>query len=228
MMAQDEHKNKKPRGKKLLGMALAFLTVPLSGCFSMYAPGTMNENQIQVRQHSIIEDVPYDGMSESYLDSLAAHYAKHGDGPMDLLLTYDPKSVGNTAMNATKKVAMLAASLRDRGVNKLESNIMPVRDQGEEARVLINYTAFTAHAPKGCDSMLPGLNGTALEDEKGYQMGCSIKSLMVKQVANPSDLAGKGNVDMDTDGRSASNIIEAYRSGAPNAELSGEDASNSE
>ncbi len=211
--------------KRVFSTAIAFLSFGITGCNTMYSPPTITENRVQVREESVFEDVALYHVNDEYLAALAAHYDRHGGSPMDLIVTYDPRSYRNTAMKATNKVSDIAGALRGHGVDNLKPSVLPVKGQGDEARLIISYNAYSAHAPKGCPDYMPGLDGGPLDDNPDYKIGCSVETLMARQVARPADLLGRGASDMDTDGRSATNIVDLYRSGIQNPSLEGQSAS---
>ncbi len=216
--------------KYLLNTGVAIITLTsslaLSGC-NLYAPTSISENKVQVQSEVFTRDALLVEVNDTFIAELARNYTKHGGGTLDLVITYDPKSYRNTAMTATNKIADIAGSLRDYGVRNINAGIMPIKSQGDEAHLLISYNSFTASAPKGCDSLLPGMeNGSTSEYNKDYKLGCSIETMLARQVAKPSHLLGRGATGEPTDGRAASNIVDFYRMGAPNESLEGESATD--
>lgn len=209
--------------KYILNAGMAFLSLSLVGC-NLSEPTTLNDSQIRVQEEMLMRDVALSDVDESFIGSLARHYTKHGGGAMDLIVTYDPKSYRNTAMGATNKISDIVSALRDRGVVNVNASIMPINAQGDLPRLLIAYNSFTAHAPKGCEEMMPGMNGRPVGGGAEYKLGCSIDTLMARQVAKPQHLLGRGATGAATDGRSAANIVDLYRMGAENKELGGESA----
>ncbi|MCK5375082.1 MAG: hypothetical protein KAJ40_07345 [Alphaproteobacteria bacterium] len=205
---------------------LAVLSVGLTGCMNMYEPPTVNDTPIQVKEEAFLQDVPVADVDDGYIEALARHYRRHGSSTMDLLITYDPHSKDNTAMNATNEAADIAVALREKyGVTNVEVGIMPIASQDEEPRLLVSYDSLYAQAPAGCDGMMPGLEGRPLENDPDYKLGCSIDTLIARQVAHPADLLGQGESNVTSEGRSAANIVDVYRSGAQNPVLGGENAS---
>lgn len=206
-------------------LAMACMAAPLTACSTdMYAPGSLNENRVQVQEQGFSENMMLDDVNDAYIQALARHYTKHGGGGMDLTVTYDPKSYRNTAMKASQSAARLVSALRDQGVSDVKTNILPVQEQGDDAHVLISYESYTARAPDGCTSM-PGLDNSVVEYSKDYKLGCGVEMMMAKQVARPRDLMGQENTNTTSEGRSASNIVEVYRYGSQNESLDGESAS---
>ncbi len=218
--------NKKHKMMKFyLNTGLVLTSLFLVGCKDrmMYVPSTINENKIQVEETAFVEDVFVHDVDDAYIGAVARHYTKHGGSPMDLLVTYDPRSSKNTAMFATNKASDITAAFRDYGIQDINTEIMPVKSLGDHARLSITYDSYSARAPEGCGEDLPGMNNTILEHNPDYKMGCTSQSLMAKQIAKPKHLLGQG-ASGTTDGRGASNIIDVYRTGAPNQPLDGQSA----
>ncbi len=210
--------------KNLFGMGIALFSLGLGGCMDMRSPTTISENSVQVREEAMFEDVAIYNVNDEYLRAVARHYERYSGSVMDVIVTYDPRSYRNTAMKANDKLAGISQKLKKFGVLQMETGVLPVKGQGDDARLIVSYNAYSAHAPKGCDSMMPGMNGSELGDDKNYKLGCTSQTLLARQVSRPKDLLGRGSVDQDTDGRAASNIVGLYRTGAQNASLDGESA----
>jgi len=226
-MAKSQKNKSKRYMKHLLNAGLAFLSFTITGCSKdLYEPPVLNESKIQVKEEAFLQDVAMSEVNAEFIAALAHHHNKHGGSTMDLLVTYDPRSYRNTAMNATNSVADIAAELREHGVTNVKAGVMPIKSQGDEARLLVSYDSLTAHAPEGCDYEMPGMNGAPLEHDEKYKYGCGIDTLLARQIAKPGDLLGRGQQDDTTDGRAAANIVELYRTGAQNEPLEGESATD--
>ncbi len=198
----------------------AFAALP--GC--LYQEGTITENRVQVKEERFVQKIPLKEASGEYLAGLAKHYEKHGDGPVALSVTYDPRSRTNTAMHASQEAAHLVRTLRDEGVRNIKADILPVKEQGDGAVMIVSYMSYTAHAPKDC-GVMPGINDTDISSDEEYRMGCTLETMFARQVSRPKDLLGQGRVDPTSDGRRASNMGEMYRGGLGNESLEGESAS---
>ncbi len=221
MSSSNKNKRKNPL-RNMVNASLAFLSLSVAGCMDLYEPPTVNNSRIQVKEEAFIQDIAVSDINDEFIGSLARHYSKHGGSPMDILVTYDPRSYRNTAMMATNIAADMASSLRDYGVTNVKAGVMPIKSQGDEARVLISYDAYTAHAPEGCDYAMPGMGGASIEDDKKYKIGCGIDTLLARQVAKPADLLGRGAQESKSDGRPVTNVVDLYRKGEQNKPLEGE------
>ncbi len=194
------------------------------GC-NLYEPTKVTDKRVQVRQESFMEDVEISRVDDAFIAEIARHYTRHGEGAMDLVLTYDPRSYRNTAMQATTTVSDIAVTLRDYGVEDINPNIMPVKALGDVPRLLVSYQGYTAHAPDDC-GLMAGLDKSAgVGSQKDYKLGCSVETMIARQVSRPGDLLGRENTDLTTEGRGASNIVDGSRSGTLNQPLEGESAS---
>lgn len=202
-------------------LLLAF-TALLPGC-DLYEEGHLSENRLQVVEDRYVEKVPVSALSESSLSALGEHYNRHGDGPVDLTMVYDPQSRSNTAMHASTELARLTKALRVQGIRNVNGNILPVADAGDEPQAIISFTSYDARPPENCPVM-HGIEDTTVDNNPDYKFGCSVDTVFAKQIARPKDLAGQARNDGDTDGRRASNIVEGYRTGQPNEPLGGESA----
>jgi len=203
-------------------LALIALCMLLTGC--LYEPSSVSKNRIQVEQEEFRDKVSVASLNDSALKGLATHYRRHGDGPLNLTVTYDPKAKTANAMHAGDQIGRLVERLSFEGVSNVDANILPVKDQGGEMQALISYTAYNALAPKDC-GVLPGMRDTEADIDEEYKLGCSVDTLFAKQIARPKDLKGLGTASDVTDGRRLSNKLEVYRSGVPNEPLEGQTAS---
>ncbi len=225
---QTGKKNKRFAMKYVLTATVAISAIFMTGCSKkklLYVPPTMNESKIQIEEKTFSDDVLVDDVDVGYINAVASHYQKYGDGPMEVLITYDPKSYRNTAMFANNKAAEIKKALQQNGVTTVVPDVLPIHALGDHARLIISYSYQTAQTSLDCETQMPGLTGRSLDYNEDYKIGCGTQSLIAQQISKPKDLLGQGNVSSTTDGRAASNIVDAYRSGALNKPLDGESAS---
>ncbi len=203
----------------LLGVAIPFL----GGCFSMYSEGNLSDNRVQVKQERFFEQMDAGQADGAYIANLGKYYMRHGDGVIDLSVTYTPKSNEATAMLAGNEVSRLVEAMRKNGMRDVNANILPV--QGYNApQVIISFASYVAQAPKDCDVM-PGIDHTNIYSDPDYKLGCSMETVFARQVSRPKDLKGQSQSEATSDGRRASNTVELYRTGIPNEALGGESSS---
>ena len=202
---------------------IALTSVMFAGACSLDTPTKMTEKRLQVEHERFVEDTTVEAFDNAQVAALAQHYTRHGSGPLDLTVTYDPKSKETTAMGASAQAAKLVDDLRALGVSDVNANILPVKDSAV-SKLLITYDGYNALPPQDCE-MMSGYKNRGTEVDPDYEMGCSVDTLFAKQIARPKDLNGQEDTTSTFDGRRASNITEIYRTGAPSAELNGESAS---
>lgn len=212
--------------KPILTLALAS-TVLLGGCasYTLYEPGNMNESKLEVLEKNFDQVVLTRDADTNFLSNLANHHDRFGGSTMNVTITYDPKSYRNTAMNATNAMVDSVTTLRKFGVSDIESSILPIHAQGDDSEFLVSYSTLSAKAPEGCDSPMPGLGSPQDKNRSDYKLGCTIDTMLAKQISRPGDLMGTVTSDLSTDGREAANIVAVKRTGALNEPLQGEQAS---
>ncbi|MCB9965487.1 MAG: hypothetical protein H6855_05350 [Rhodospirillales bacterium] len=205
---------------------LGLLCLGLAGC-SQDHPGNMSLKRVEVHQAQFTDEIGETELTADKISRIASHYERYGGTtPLSLTVQYDPTSPSNTAMNASQQAARIAGKLRKAGVQDVKTEILPVRDLGEEAHILVAYDEFSAVAPD-CGQM-PGMDNTKTDWKavEEYGFGCSIETTISKQIARPRDLLGhEDGFSTDYDGRRVTNIIENHRSGVPNEPLNGQTAS---
>jgi len=201
---------------------LALAAFVLSGC-SMNQETYLSQSKASVQEDEHFERMPVEAADGEVLGALARHFNRYGGGAMELTVVYDPKAGRDRAMRASQDVARITKDLRDAGVENINPSILPVKGQGAVSELLVSYDYYTAHAPDDCDVMT-GYKNNEIEIEDEYKYGCTIETVFAKQISRPKDMAGSTGSDR-TDGRRASNIVERYRSGAPNEALEGLSAS---
>ena len=204
--------------------AMAASPLAIAAC-SMDKPTWVNSQRVELHQSSETTRLSVSDIDEAKLADIAAHYRSSGDGPVYVTVTYDPKSKSNTAMKASGEAARISTYLRRKGASEVTSDILPVSSSGNSSEALITYDAVTAHAPRDCGAM-GGLDGGETHSDEDYKYGCTIEMQLARQIANPKDLKGRDGLrPEEADGRRQANIIEVHRTGARNAALEGESAS---
>lgn len=198
----------------------------LAGCESLvYTESVINETAIEVQQERVVNEYALPEFTPDLAQAVARHYHAHSDTAVDLTVYYDPKSKRNTALDANKAIVEIGTMLRQEGVNALNPMILPIKDLGETGRVGIAYVAYNATPPKDCE-MMSGFSGARVDVDKEYKLGCTMDTLLVRQIARPKDLAGREDRNIYSEGRGASNIIDPVRAGVRNEPIEGYQASD--
>ncbi len=209
-----------------LGLVMLFSAalLPVAGC-SQFEESKINTHRLEIVHDNYADTVPAEALRGGVLDTVAEHYKRYGDGPLNLAVVYNPHSRKNTAMNASMEVTRISTALRKAGISNVSADVLPVADKSDDATVLISYATVKAQAPSECaNEILPGMYGTKTDLQGDYSLGCTVESFIAKQVYRPKDLLGRDGIPGASDGRRGANIVEGYRSGVPNEDLEGEQA----
>lgn len=202
---------------------VALLSLPACD-IGMYHKTYVSPNRMQVRETEYFEKVPIEAINADYLDAAAVTYSQTGRGPFEIAVVYDPQSKTNTAMHAARKAKLIAEQLHASGVMDIDAGILPVYAQGEDSYALLSYDSYTALPPENC-TLMAGMENTEIEADPNYKLGCSVNTILAKQIARPKDLAGQVDKNTTSDGRRAARIVGIYRSGSKDSKLEGESAS---
>lgn len=210
--------------KKLkLILPLCLAVIFLSGC-EMYSESIVSDRRVQVREEKLTEQVETASLDSDAIAGMIYRYAKSGNGPVDVTVTYDPESKTNTAMRAGDEAARISSVMRKEGASEIVTGILPVRAQGAGSQTIISYSAYQAVAPQNC-GLMPGIKELSIDHDPDYRLGCTVETIFAKQISNPSDLLGGARPSSASDGRVNTNVVEAYRMGTQNKPLKGQEAS---
>lgn len=186
----------------LLGTSL------LPACARQSTPSMMNTSKPQLVSETSLQQKPVKDVGTGYMRHLADMYSRYGSSTMRLSLAYDPASKTYGSVQAFKDLARIKSGLESMGVHGISAET--VKADGTEPTLLVSYDAVKAAAPAGCRTM-PGFDdGLTTEQVGDYRFGCSVDTMLAKQIYRPSDLAGNDELD-DGDGRHAANSVEYYR-----------------
>ena len=120
-------------------------------------------------------------------------------------------------MNALNKLKEVKTKLARKGVRSVVTETLAV--EGAQPMLMVSFDTVQGQAPSDCETM-PGLDvnkTTRFIDE--YKFGCSVETMLARQIARPSDLEGVDGLDNQDGGRRETNIVDAYAAGAPQPAL---------
>lgn len=198
-------------------LASAVSVLYLTSC-SMDSPTEISKAPITVSKETYRVSHSADRVGDAEIVALRNHYLKQGEGPVNVLVTYNPRSKTNTAMNASNKAGKIKVAMKKMGATDVNVEILPVKDSGDTSKVEFSYDIYEAHAPEGCDFM-GGIEGTDTGTADNYAFGCSQDILLARQISNPRDLLGR-TASHETYARRQVNWIPSYNDGIPNESLS--------
>lgn len=208
----------------ILGLAVLVMPVLVSCSSWDNKPTKLTQNRVQVEKEDFSEEVSVSDMSSAKIAAISQHYRRYGDGPVEVTVTYDASSRAFTAMSASEEASRIIKSFRENGIRNVDPAIIPVNGSGDEGKVYVSYGFYTAHAPKDC-GVMPGFKDTNVVVDEEYKLGCTVETILAKQISHPKHLKGISKTDPTSSGRRATNIIETYRFGEPNESLDGESSS---
>lgn len=132
-------------------------------------------------------------------------------------MAFDPKSKTFTAMSALNKLKEVKMKLSRKGVKNIVTETLAV--DGAKPALMISFDSVHAQAPSDCEVM-PGVTRNKTTRFLGeYKFGCSVETMLAKQITRPADLEGVGGLDDTGSGRRDSNVIESYAAGVPREPL---------
>ncbi len=207
-------------------MVLAFTVSTLTAC-EVEVPSHANTSRLELVTNTQQDSYAVSDIHDSQLQSIADHHKRYGQTPVVFTVTYDP-AVSGAGVAAARDGQRFQSGLKSRGVKGAQYETLPVSGQGVNRQVLVQYDQMTAQPPSDCgriggfDSNTP-LAPDGARTEADYKLGCSVEALIARQVANPSDLAGKSALG-PYDGARAAGQLEDYRKGKEFDELKGETA----
>lgn len=191
-------------------MKYAFLLLPVlaAACAPQYTPSMVNTEKPRLVADTTMQQMPVSSVTDGYLFSLARDYERYGTDAMHLSLGYDPKSKNYGAMKAFNDLADIKTKLREKGVRNITAETVKI--DGAAPTLMVSYDGVKAAAPAGCRNM-PGFDDGMTTREIGdYRFGCSIDTMLAKQIYRPADLAGNAAEDPDS-ARRGVNIVDHYR-----------------
>ena len=203
----------------------------LSGCTSLVESDTwVNQaGRAQVSEDQFTDAFDTAKLDASMIHAIGNYYERFGNGTMNVVVSYDPKSNINTRVKAERALKSIQSGLAQNGVRDVKGDLSAMNGSGDVSTTLVSFPALVASAPQGC-GMMPGYtdpsqdipNDTNIKPPYGY--GCTVETLLAKQVARPSDLMGKQGFETNGDGRRTERVISTrgYYGDTANKKLNGE------
>ncbi len=199
-------------------------------------PTWVNPSRVEVHEEGYTDTFATETLDNATLRAIGVNYYRYGNGPMDVAVSYNPSSKNNSKSNALKQAQRIEKELRRQGVNDLRISTTERSDGNDSSSTMISFPALTAKAPQDC-GLMPGYTdaqtGTPSDAEgnhKGYAIGCTVETLMAKQIARPGDLLGRPGFETDADGQRLERVVwgRGYYGLKSNPRLEGESATDSE
>lgn len=217
--------------KTKLAVAFGAMLI-LSGC-SVESKPWVNDSRVEIHDDQFTDTFETAKLNNSVIHAIANYYYRYGNGPMNVVVSYDPKSKVNTKAAAEQALVSLRNGLAQNGIEGVRGTTSALSGSGDISTTLISFQALTASAPQGC-KMMPGYDNPADDIPNGvngdppYKYGCTVESLLAKQVSRPADLLGKQGFETNADGRRQERVISThgYYDDKSNESLDGEKATD--
>ena len=204
----------------------------LGGC-DLDEPTWVNPSRVEVHEEGFKDSFDTSMLDKGTIRAIGVNYYRYGNGPMDVVISYDPQSKTNNRQKADKEARRIETELRRYGVHNMKVSTAAVTSAGDTSKTLISFPALTAKAPQDC-GVMPGYADARTEvpnhgegEPQGYKIGCTVETMIAKQIARPGDLMGRPGFETDADGRRAEAVIwqRGYYGDKSNPPLEGGNAS---
>jgi len=204
----------------------------LSGC-SVQSETWVNSGRAQIQEDQFTDSFETAKLDNSMLHAISDYYGRFGNGAINVVVSYDPQSKINTKSNAEKSLLAIQNGLERNGLKDVHAALSSVAGTGDVSTTLVSFPAVTATAPNGC-GMMPGYEDPSADTPNDtnikptYKYGCTVETLLSRQVVRPSDLMGKQGFETNGDGRRSERVLSSrgYYGTNANAKLEGETASS--
>ena len=210
---------------KTLGLLAA---VSLLSACSTDSPTWVNQHRVEVHNDQFTDTFETEKLNASAIRAIAVYHYRYGNGPLLLTVGYDKKSRTNTANRAVTAGARIKSELERNGVQDVVVQTVDMPDSGSTSISTVTFSALVAKAPAKCGT-IPGYDSPTGVPETAdgiapYELGCTVESLMAKQVSRPGDLLGRQGFETNSDGRRQETVTSerGYYGSKPNAPLEGE------
>lgn len=208
------------------------LTLSLGACSIMDTPTWVNQNRVEVRDDQFTDTLVTSDIDDGTFHAISVYHYRYGNGPLTAAVSYDPRSSSNTKGKAEASARRIRDGLIAKGVKDVRVTTTASPGSGAVSTTIISFPAIVAEAPTGC-TMMPGYDTPASApsnagvENPDYRYGCTIETLISRQVSRPSDLLGKPGFNSNADGRRQADVVEqrGYYSEKMNPPLKGEKSS---
>jgi type IV pilus biogenesis protein CpaD/CtpE len=194
-------------------ISLAFAVLALSAC-DVSTPSQMTTGKIRLKEQMATELLDARAIDPARVEVIADNFMSQARGGMTLTVPYLSNDPAGDAV-AKKQGAVYKAAFEQRGVPQVSVVTVAIADKRYMDKVLVTFKELSALPPKDC-TRIPGYQGSdTMENADQYKMGCEMKTVMSRMIADPSDLQGKAGAQ-DGDSRRMGATVEGYSSGKPN------------
>ena len=196
--------------KKILltaSLALSALTACENGVGSlqpsMFEKSNLTKRNIELVETRYTQTMPAKDITYERLMTLSTAYLNNGQSPLYVVFGYDPNQK-NARLSAHNRASIVKGQLAKLDVKNAVVSTVPVI--GSNGDAVLSYDTLKAQGPSNCGTM-PGMDTKQTGGYGDYGMGCTVKDMMARQIANPSDLEGVAGLGEHYDGTRASATV---------------------
>lgn len=202
----------------LIAICAASVVAGCAGKPWMMSKTTLTPKPIALVEGRYIDKKPLPEMTSADIAKAAKTYTRTGAGPLYVVVAH----AENAKDVVTDRTKDIAAALEAQGVapGDIVASTVPLTTAAPV--VLIAFDTLEATKPEGCTNIMPGMNGTptGTPADFKYNLGCTVKENIAKQVARTGDLKGVSGLGGENDGTRAANVVNGtIKAGTPRAFL---------
>lgn len=213
------------RKNQVLSTIATLAVLMLCACEAS-TPSLLHSGQIRVTEDMATRTFDSKQVDEATVSTVSRQYLHNGLSDMVLTISY-PQSgdLGLNAASAREQAEKYKRAFERYGVSGINIETVPVSDPRYAHKAVVSYKSVVARAPEGCTDLPVTRGATDIDTVDAYGFGCSVKTVVSKMVADPTDLMGKSDTQ-DGDSRRGGATAEGYASGKPNERMKGFSASS--
>ena len=194
-------------------LSFAFMAFVLTGCVDFPEERTVS-TKVDLHEEMVQHIMPSDEVTDAFIASEANAYYRVGHGPVELRVSYDPKSSTYNQHWAKRKAKRMERKLQAAGIQNISADILPIPGTGS-SQTIIRYTAFVPKAPAECE---PFGDQTEFSDpDEDYIVGCTAQSMFARQIHRSADLRDRYPTDDPQSADRSAAGVDQYRTGLRNA-----------
>lgn len=193
-------------------VSFVVLALFLSGCVEFPEQRTVS-SQIDLHEEMVQHIMPTEEVSDAFIVSEANAYYRVGHGPVELRVSYDPKSSTYNEHWAKRKAKRIERKLSAQGIESVNVDILPIPGAAT-SQTIIRYTAFIPKAPAECEPFGDQTNFS--DPHEDYIVGCTAQSMFARQIHRSADLRDRRTADDPQNADRSAASVDQYRTGLRN------------
>jgi len=203
-------------------LVIVFAVVGLTAC-SMSTPTMVGAGKMTVRDKFVTKTFDVQSFDDNEADAMAQEIVTKGHGSVNLNVSYFIEDK-DSKWNFKNKAEKIKNKFVKSKIDNVKVVVIPVEKAEQGGKLVISYKTRVAEVPDECTEMTGNKGAGDMADMKNYKISCGYKMNLSKMIANPDDLLGRADNE-NIESRRAGATVEKYKTGEPNGELDGYQAS---